>query len=119
MPFDLGHGEAGTNGALNRCTEEGKKKRGPRRPEEGDHMALQLKEFPDAVEFSGLADPNLFYRVRAEYLEMPALRLSVEQAMRLWALDRPTCNSVLKQLVKEGFLERDTSGLYMKAHTDH
>src|SRR5687767_3545790 len=37
-------------------------------------------------------------RVRGEFLEMPGLRLRVDQAQRLWGLDRPTCEELLKSL---------------------
>ena len=42
--------------------------------------------------------------VRAEYLEMPGLRLTASQAQRLWDLDAPNCLAVLSQLVAIGFL---------------
>ena len=53
-------------------------------------------------------------RVRGEYLEMPGLQLSPEQATRLWGLDRATCGKVLDDLVGTGFLQRDRSGRYMR-----
>ena len=41
----------------------------------------------------------LMRRVRGEFGEMPGMRLTMEQAMRLWALDRPTCSDILDSLV--------------------
>ena len=38
---------------------------------------------------------ELLSRIRGEFREMPGLRLSLEQAMRLWSLDRATCVDVL------------------------
>lgn len=52
--------------------------------------------------------------VRAEYREMPGLRLSVDQATRLWSLDRPLCEAVLDSLAEEGFLRRTPSGGYTR-----
>jgi hypothetical protein len=56
-------------------------------------------------------------RVRAEYLEMPGLQLTSPQMWRLWSLDRPTCDAVIKTLVDEGFLVANTRGAYVLAHT--
>jgi hypothetical protein len=43
-------------------------------------------------------------RVRSEYLEMPGLRLTLEQARRLCGLERALCKMVLDALVDEWFL---------------
>jgi Fic family protein len=51
-------------------------------------------------------------RVLGEFLEMPGLRLSFEQARRLWGLDEATCARVLDALVARGFLTRDAKGAY-------
>jgi hypothetical protein len=50
------------------------------------------------------ADPALLTRIRNEFLEMPGLCLTGEQARRLWNLDRSMCEAVLAALVREGFL---------------
>jgi hypothetical protein len=57
-------------------------------------------------------------RIRAEYLEMPGLQLTTPQMWRLWSLDRPTCDAVIKTLVDEGFLITNARGAYMLAHTN-
>lgn len=67
--------------------------------------------------------PNLdFVRlleiVRGEYLEMPGLRLTRQQARRLWALDADTCDAVLSTLEGSGFLRRTREGKYMLAFTN-
>ena len=51
-------------------------------------------------------------RIRAEYHEMPGLCLTTEQAMRLWDLDRATCQSTFAALVGSGFLICDASGRF-------
>jgi hypothetical protein len=42
--------------------------------------------------------------VRAEYLEMPGLSLSVAQAARLWNVGRDECLQALDALIRAGFL---------------
>src|SRR5262245_21451416 len=41
----------------------------------------------------------LLKRIRAEYLEMPGLRLTLEQAQRLCGVERTLCKAVLDELV--------------------
>jgi hypothetical protein len=48
---------------------------------------------------------SLLNRVRAEFIEMPGLRLRVEQAQRLWNLDRTSCEVLLRSLVDAKFLD--------------
>ena len=43
-------------------------------------------------------------RVQQEFLEMPGLRLTPEQAGRLWGLERETCREVIDRLVASAFL---------------
>jgi len=66
--------------------------------------------------FRTMADDALLRRVRGEYREMPGMRLTVDQAMRLWMLDRHNCVKVLDSLVAAHFLERDGNGRYARAH---
>ncbi len=64
---------------------------------------------------SCLPTDTLIRRVRGEYLEMPGLRLTIPQAERLWALDEPTCESVLDSLVADGFLAVARNRSYVRA----
>lgn len=57
---------------------------------------------------------DLVSRARGEYLEMPGLSLTLEQAQRLWALDRGTCSGVLSNLVRTGFLRQRRDGTYIR-----
>jgi hypothetical protein len=57
---------------------------------------------------------NLLNRVRGEFIEMPGLRLKIEQAQRLWNLDRAMCESVLRSLVDAKFLGRFGDDLYAR-----
>jgi hypothetical protein len=53
-------------------------------------------------------------RVRSEYLEMPGLRLTAEQARRLWRLDATACEKVLRKLVEDCFLARTRDGAFIR-----
>ncbi len=55
---------------------------------------------------------HLVNRVRSEFLEMPGLRLRVDQAQRLWNLDRSSCEFLLSSLVEAKFLRRYSDQAY-------
>lgn len=55
---------------------------------------------------------DLIRRVRGEFYEMPGLRLTIEQACRLWQLDETTCEAILTNLVTERVLYRSANGYY-------
>jgi hypothetical protein len=50
----------------------------------------------------------------AEYREMPGLSLTLEQAARLWGLDRSTCERVLTILIERRLLKRARNGMYVR-----
>jgi hypothetical protein len=52
-------------------------------------------------------DSAMRVRVRAEFQEMPGMRLTVAQAARLFALEAAECARVLRSLVDEGTLRTD------------
>ena len=54
-------------------------------------------------------------RVRAEFIEMPGMRLTIPQASRLWGLDQGACRAVVDTLVHGGFLYRTCAGLVARA----
>jgi hypothetical protein len=78
---------------------------------EGYHMHASTELPADSSD-----DPGdlLLYRIRGEYLEMPGLRLTIEQAVRLWQMDAATCNSALMRLVADRFLTRTRHGAYVR-----
>lgn len=49
-------------------------------------------------------------RIRAEFLEMPGLKLTVSQAQRLWGMDRSTCEALIDELTESRFLSRTRDG---------
>ena len=54
-------------------------------------------------------------RVRAEFAEMPGLRLSMPQAARLWGFDQADCRHVIDTLEHSGYLRRTSTGLIVRA----
>jgi len=58
-------------------------------------------------------DPTL-QRIRAEYQEMPGLRLTLDQARRLWGLDEATCVASLRQLVEARFLVENDAHVFAR-----
>jgi hypothetical protein len=54
-------------------------------------------------------------RARAEYIEMPGLRLTAAQAARLWTLDAALCADVLSALVESRFLVRTRDASFVRA----
>ena len=51
--------------------------------------------------------------IRAEYESMPGLKLSREQACRLWSVQGETCDQALQALIDEGFLHRTGTGKFV------
>ena len=60
---------------------------------------------------------DLAKRVRGEFLEMPGLWLTSDQARRLWGLDARTCQRLLHTLVDAHFLTRSPDGRYGRAES--
>ena len=55
-------------------------------------------------------------RVRTEFLEMPGLRLTFAQAMRLWGLGEDDCQRVIETLIGACFLQKTSTGELMRAN---
>jgi hypothetical protein len=53
-------------------------------------------------------------RIRAEFLEMPGLKLTLGQASRVFGLDWRTLKRLLDDFVAEGFLMRDARGAFLR-----
>jgi hypothetical protein len=52
-------------------------------------------------------------RIRAEYLEMPGLQLTIEQAQRLFGVEQALCKTLLDSLIDTKFLRVDAGGSYV------
>jgi len=61
---------------------------------------------------------EVLQRVRAEYREMPGLRLTPSQAIRLFGIEPLVCADVLNALVNEHFLSRTAGGLFIQSRTN-
>jgi Fic family protein len=73
---------------------------------------VSRREAPDA-----LTSPELT-RIRAEYLEMPGLVLTLPQASRLWGISLRRSQTLLSALVSSGFLVRDKTRVYRRPIND-
>ncbi|MGH3118243.1 MAG: hypothetical protein ACRD09_07590 [Vicinamibacterales bacterium] len=58
---------------------------------------------------------DVLQRIQGEYLEMPGLRLTADQARRLWGLEREVCASLLARLVDSKFLRQMRDGVYLRS----
>lgn len=56
---------------------------------------------------------HLAARIRAEYEEMPGLKLTARQASRFWHLDPEDSERLLDTFVAAGLLRRTTDGHYL------
>lgn len=66
---------------------------------------------------NGAYTPALLGRIRAEYMEMPGLRLTARQAQCLFGLDGATCAQALAALEDAQFLTFTRSGFFARADT--
>jgi hypothetical protein len=57
---------------------------------------------------------QMLERIRAEYLEMPGLRLKREQVQRLCGIERSMCQVALDLLVASNFLCVKSDGCYAR-----
>jgi hypothetical protein len=55
------------------------------------------------------------HRVCTEFIEMPGLRLTFSQAVRLLGVPAKECRTVVDDLVATGFLRRTSGGMLMRA----
>jgi hypothetical protein len=56
--------------------------------------------------------------IRAEYSEVPGLRLTIREAERLWGLEAHVCEAILETLVASSFLRRTKQDQYVRADGD-
>ena len=65
------------------------------------------------VEESVSVDDAIRQRAEAEYREMPGLKLTAQQASRLWHLDTAASAKLLDSMVEAGVLYRAKDGGYV------
>jgi hypothetical protein len=63
---------------------------------------------------AAMSHNSLLKRIRAEFLEMPGLRLTLEQAQRLCGIERAPCKMLLDTLVADKFLCVKSDGAYAR-----
>jgi phage FluMu protein Com len=68
---------------------------------------------PVALGVLMLASPTLLARIRAEFSEMPGLKLTMVQACRLWNVSEHACRDALDTLTRERFLFETPSGAFV------
>jgi hypothetical protein len=56
---------------------------------------------------------QILERLRAEYREMPGMRLKLEQVQRLCGIEQPLCKLALEALVEAKFLRLGSDGTYV------
>jgi DNA-binding IclR family transcriptional regulator len=56
---------------------------------------------------------QILERLRAEYREMPGMRLKLEQVQRLCGIEQPLCKRALEALVEAKFLRLGSDGTYV------
>jgi hypothetical protein len=59
-------------------------------------------------------DNTILIRIRAEYLEMPGLHLTLDQMQRLFGVERTLCQQVIDALVAMQFLRVKPNGTYAR-----
>jgi hypothetical protein len=64
-----------------------------------------------------MSEHDLLTRIKSEYREMPGLSLTLEQACRLWNLDRIACEETMAALVTDGSLVRTARGYFVTLPT--
>jgi hypothetical protein len=75
-------------------------------------MAAGMITSPHSAPLAGL-----LRRVRDEYREIPELKLTKPQAMRLFGVAPSVCAAVLRALVMENFLSRTGEGEFVRSTT--
>ena len=84
------------------------------------HMSEQRSESPKAEPGDVLAGDGeilkvaVLERIRAEFVEMPGLHLTVRQAVRLCGVQPALCQAVFAELVDRNFLCCKASGVYAR-----
>lgn len=63
---------------------------------------------------STFLDQRVLERLRAEYLEMPGMKLTTEQVQRFCGIEQTMCKLVLDALVKADFLRLKSDGTYVR-----
>ncbi len=72
-----------------------------------------MKPEPPLMERERVVDDVVRRRTEAEYLGMPGLKLTAQQASRMWHLDTAASATLLDSMVDAGVLYRAKDGGYV------
>jgi hypothetical protein len=61
-----------------------------------------------------LLNQQLVRRIRAEYVEMPGMKLTIGQVQRLCGIEQPLCKAALESLIQARFLCIKSDGSYVR-----
>jgi hypothetical protein len=64
-----------------------------------------------------MSTTRLVERIREEYTAMPGLKLTRDQACRLWGVGDEACAAAIEVLLTEGFLHQTGTGKYVALPT--
>jgi hypothetical protein len=76
-------------------------------------MSLMRRASDEVSESTDTTETLTLRRIRAEFREMPGLKLTPAQATRLWQLDPRRSEEFLNTLVLDGLLRRGDDGAYL------
>jgi len=65
----------------------------------------------------GEVDDAMLQKIRNEFVDLPGLRLTAQQAKRVWELDESNCRRLLATLVEKKFLRQNEHGSYLQSPT--
>lgn len=68
-----------------------------------------------AMTSAAIVSDALLQRIRAEFIEMPCLHVTLRQAARLFQLDPTAADVALRILLEDGFLVRGARDGYRRA----
>ena len=63
---------------------------------------------------TGRGIQDVVRQIRGEFLEMPGMRLTEQEARRMWRLDETACEAVLEALVDARFLVKTRDGAFIR-----
>jgi Fic family protein len=73
-----------------------------------------IHDDPVSLDSSEPIRSDVVQRIQAEYREMPGLKLTLPQAVRLFGVNAHESQRVLSELIECGFLRRDQNGAYWR-----
>lgn len=82
------------------------------RPPQSDPLDIKRRQLSIRSLTPRRAPTDMAARIRGEFIEMRGFSPTIEQAARLFDLPREECDSILGNLVNQGFLHRTADGRY-------